>query len=503
MADVFISYSRKDEHIMRQVRAHLQAEGLSVFVDEELPKTTDQAWQDAIEREIERASCIVVLMSPDARLSKWVKRELQYAETHNVVGFAVLARGSAKASIPIQLIGANYIDIRSNKYDAGIVELADAICAHLGVESRTRREQRKEAERQRRPADEPAPPVEAPPAEPKPEPWQQPPPGEKERTGMSWWLRIAIGGVVLPVLVAGALALAGVFGGSETEQEPPTEAAEEKAPTIVPTAQATETSPPTNTPPPTPTPDPAIVAAVAAAGVESNAEWAPYAPHIREFDGVEMALVPAGCFMMGSEDGHSDEQPVHEQCFEEPFWIDVTEVTNTQYGSASDNCLKRSSEDSQPRICVDWFEAAAYCQSRGARLPTEAEWEYAARGPDGLAYPWGNDFVTDNVVYAINSASQTAEVGSRPAGASWVGAHDLSGNVWEWVSTIYDQDHFQYPYDSDDGREADGSSDSSSLRALRGGSWSSNSSDLRGALRFRISPGITSNYNGFRCARSY
>lgn len=344
----------------------------------------------------------------------------------------------------------------------------------------------------------PAPPVEAPPAEPEPEPWHQPSPIERQRIGRGLGRWLAIGGALLAGLV-GMLALAGVFGGNEPEQEPPAEGAEEEAPaqistlTVVPTATETPTSTPE--PSPTPTEDPAII--LAERGVKSNAEWAPYAPYVREFDGVEMALVPAGCFTMGTEDISSDEQPVHEQCFEEPFWLDVTEVTNGQYGSVG--CSEYSSGDDQPRNCVDWFEAVAYCQSRGARLPTEAEWEYAARGPDGLVYPWGNEFVAYNVVHYGNSGGQTASVGSKAAGASWVGAYDLSGNVYEWMSSM----HEPYPYDSTDGREVAESHDNGCCRAVRGGSWYFHAGGLRAADRcgqFSTAKNFTL---GFRCARSY
>ncbi len=208
---------------------------------------------------------------------------------------------------------------------------------------------------------------------------------------------------------------------------------------------------------------------------------------------VEMVLVPAGCFMMGSEDDDDDETPVHEQCFDEPFWIDRYEVTNEQYGSLG--CLNYSSEPDQPSNCVDWFEAKAHCESWGARLPTEAEWEYTARGPDNLVYPWGNDFVAGNVVYMGNS-SQTAEVGSRPGGMSWVGAYDMSGNVWEWVSTIY-QD---YPYSADDGRE---SNNDTSARVVRGESFLSTVSSLRATNRRDWYPAYGNELRGFRCARDY
>ncbi len=228
--------------------------------------------------------------------------------------------------------------------------------------------------------------------------------------------------------------------------------------------------------------------------VTRNADWEPI---IQDFDGVEMALVPAGCFMMGSESGDSDEQPVHEVCFDEPFWIDVYEVTNAQFGSAASDCTEWSSDDNQPRICVNWYDAAAHCESREARLPTEAEWEYAARGPDGLVYPWGNEFVADNVVYDDNSGGETASGGSQPGGVSWVGAYDLSGNVWEWVADWYGA----YPSTAQVNPSGPGSGD---YRVFRGGSWHRYGVNVRAANRYWILPGSSYSYRlGFRCARDY
>ncbi len=233
--------------------------------------------------------------------------------------------------------------------------------------------------------------------------------------------------------------------------------------------------------------------ALAEAGVSSNDEWTPYTEIIND---VEMALVPAGCFMMGSEDGDADESPVHEVCFEEPFWIDLTEVTNGQYGSEG-----RFSGADRPRETITWTDSLAHCESRGARLPTEAEWEYAARGPDALVYPWGNTFIGDNVVFSDNSGGQTAEVGSRPGGVSWVGALDLSGNVWEWVNDWYDAGYYDTLVD---GVVNPQGADSGSYRVLRGGSWNvNNSTVLRGAFRNGLYPTESDFSLGFRCALSY
>jgi CubicO group peptidase (beta-lactamase class C family)/dienelactone hydrolase len=259
-------------------------------------------------------------------------------------------------------------------------------------------------------------------------------------------------------------------------------------------------------------------------GVSTNAVWTPV---VQEFDGVKMALVPAGCFMMGSTEEEIDaafevcknastvceheygrdwfarEAPRHEICFDEPFWIDRYEVTNAQFRAFGGQADQEShwTDDYCPRETINWFEATAFCELRGLRLPSEAEWEYAARGPDGLTYPWGNDFVAENVVYEANALGQTAEVGSRSGGASWVGALDMSGNVQEWVNSL----NYAYPYNAADGRET---REDIWSRAKRGGSWtnwdtgSENTSFLRTAYRSGQDPPYGNYSLGFRCAMS-
>lgn len=234
-------------------------------------------------------------------------------------------------------------------------------------------------------------------------------------------------------------------------------------------------------------------------GVSSNAEWLPL---VQEFEGVTLVLVPAGCFMMGSDDGNDDEQPVHQVCIEEPFWIDRYEVSNEQFDRFGGQAERRSNITNPyfPREQISWSEARDFCALRGARLPTEAEWEYAARGPDSLVYPWGNTFEGDNVVYGENSGGETAPVASRPGGVSWVGAYNMSGNVWEWTSSLYRP----YPYHARDGREQDNVSTTGDIRrVLRGGSVHYGARGLRVTFRFGHLPEEKSTTNGFRCVRSY
>lgn len=223
-----------------------------------------------------------------------------------------------------------------------------------------------------------------------------------------------------------------------------------------------------------------------------NSDWV---PQEEKFGNVTMVLVPRGCFMMGTDDIYDDEEPLHEQCFDEPFWIDKFEVTNEQYGSTG--CVSSSPSDEHPRNCVSWFDAYNFCEAHGGRLPTEAEWEYAARGPDSLMFPWGNSFIDLNTVYGGNS-TQAAVVGSRPSGASWVGAMDMSGNLWEWTSSLY----LDYPYDADDGREDE--SELNLSRVWRGGAWNQGVLEsMRLPARFHYGPDVANFLIGFRCVRDY
>jgi len=225
-----------------------------------------------------------------------------------------------------------------------------------------------------------------------------------------------------------------------------------------------------------------------------NADWMPV---IQEFDGVAMVLVPAGCFEMGSTQS-DDEHPVHQVCFEEPFWIDRFEVTNEQFPAFNGQAatVSRWAGNERPREQITWTEAAAFCESRGARLPTEAEWEYAARGPEGLVYPWGDAWDPDRVVWDGNSNNHTADVGSKPTGVSWVGALDLSGNVYEWVADWYGP----YPEGSQVNPQGP---ESGEYRVMRGGAWLNNGADVfRAASRYRYKPQHWDNDWGFRCVRS-
>ncbi|MCD4687387.1 MAG: formylglycine-generating enzyme family protein [Anaerolineae bacterium] len=250
-----------------------------------------------------------------------------------------------------------------------------------------------------------------------------------------------------------------------------------------------------------PTPTPELEDALERAqtfGGDSNNDWEPF---VWEFDGVEMVLVPVGCFEMGTTD-FEGASPVHTVCFDEPFWIDRYEVTNGQFAAFDGDAANDSyfSGEERPREQITWDEANAFCESRGARLPTEAEWEYAARGPDALAYPWGDEWDRNLVIGFRFGDEGTAPVGSILNGVSWVGALDISGNVWEWVADWYANDYYGTLLS---GVVNPSGPETGDYRVVRGGSWYSSFTDnFRAADRLRLLPQYGGFDLGLRCARS-
>lgn len=261
-------------------------------------------------------------------------------------------------------------------------------------------------------------------------------------------------------------------------------------------------------------PVPAVQINQAQQGVTVNAAWQPI---IRRIEGVDMALVPSGCFTMGSTDeqlvealsscemyfgvfgcqqSFENEQPAHQVCQADPYWIDLTAVTNRQYGSSSNQGTNNSPSRSPswPRESVTWQEAADFCAQRSARLPTEAEWEFAGRGPDALIYPFGNQYDIHKVT--LYKISPTA-VGKKPEGASWVGALDMSGGIDEWVGDWYG------PYSPETQTDPTGPP-SGGQRIIRGGNWFAHAAYfVRTTAREPLSPDFSSSAVGFRCVRDY
>jgi formylglycine-generating enzyme required for sulfatase activity len=254
--------------------------------------------------------------------------------------------------------------------------------------------------------------------------------------------------------------------------------------------------------------------------------------------------IPGGSFYMGSDDGLPMEKPAHEVTLE-PFCIDEFEVTVEKYKACSDSgrckragttnewasitekehkafdplCNTRDpvAKSTHPINCVDWEMAEKYCHEQGERLPTEAEWEFAARGPDGRKYPWGDEDpaaahlnacgkecvawgakngIEEKGMYEVDDGfANTAPVGSFPKGASRYGVKDVVGNVWEWVADYYGE------YAKEEQKDPKGP-ESGDERVIRGGAWNASfASWVRPTFRYKDAPGKRSYGIGFRCAK--
>jgi formylglycine-generating enzyme required for sulfatase activity len=247
-----------------------------------------------------------------------------------------------------------------------------------------------------------------------------------------------------------------------------------------------------------------------------------------------MVSIPAGNFRMGSRDGYRDERPEHVETVR-AFWLDQREVSVAEFGKcvaigecrgqrtthqvAGDRKFNRfcnygrSSRGQHPMNCVDWYQARAYCRWAGKRLPTEVEWEYAARGTDNRMYPWGNEGPSErqlnacgqecailgtqigkewNTMYAADDGwDATAPVGSFPRDRSPFGVLDMAGNVAEWTDTDYVRCY------------RDDCEPTGHERVFRGGSWNDDDArDIRGAYRNHDEPVFRGSFVGFRCAKT-
>ncbi|MEI2612585.1 MAG: bifunctional serine/threonine-protein kinase/formylglycine-generating enzyme family protein [Candidatus Promineifilaceae bacterium] len=257
----------------------------------------------------------------------------------------------------------------------------------------------------------------------------------------------------------------------------------------------TATTSPTPAPTPSPTPEPLV-----------------------NETGSLMIYLPGGPFIMGDDEGESDEKPAHTANLD-AFYLDETEVSNREYGlcAAAGECTSPAAYladyygnptyDEYPVTAVNWYNADQFCTWRGARLPTEAEWEYAASYDPinqlKLKYPWGDAFegtwlnFSDRFTEFDDGFAEMAPITSYPEGRSVMGVYNLSGNVMEWVSDWYDPRYYRTATEVNPLGPEEGS-----FKVIRGGSWLSNPEEVKATTRTNFDPTVSRVHLGFRCAKT-
>jgi len=299
------------------------------------------------------------------------------------------------------------------------------------------------------------------------------------------------------VLLIVLLILATSCGGGTPAPGPAGEETPSGAAVATPTPIQIVPTPTPKPPPPTPTSIPTPTPAPTTAGAE-----APTAPPVAEM----MVEIPAGEFTMGNDAGDDDEKPAHTVPLE-AFEIDMFEVTNadfakfveeTGYQTGAEKAGEAGwrayaeGKDNHPVVKVTWNDANAYCEWAGKRLPTEAEWEKAARGTDGRTYPWGNDWDPAKANTKESGFRGTVAVGSFAEGASSYGVFDMAGNVWEWTADWY-QAYPDSAYQSEYFGEK--------FKVTRGGGWFQEEKLVTTYNRSATDSSAANDDLGFRCAR--
>jgi formylglycine-generating enzyme required for sulfatase activity len=469
VSHIFISYSHKDTDYAHALAENLQSLGFDVWIDERLDYGSQ--WPQELQKRLDTCSAFILIMSPRSYTSEWVQSELQRAKRKSKPVFPLLLEGDEPW---LAVESTQYFDVRGD-----VLPDSKFYSAVKNVITPTPRA----ATLQR-------------------------PKKQMKAEGGSGSFEIGSGVRIIAI----TLVLLTFAGGAILVLLQLTDRMNATQPTAVPTHAEAQLSQPTSAPEET-------------AAVEDT--QTPQETQLPVAGGDNMALVPAGPFTMGGKASEEvkmcsekfgsvcqlawfvDEEPEHQVSLA-AFFIDIYEVTNAGYkdcvqqgaceppqSSASNSRPSYYGDpefDQYPVIYVSWHQAQAYCKWRGARLPTEAEWEKAARGTDLRMYPWGNELDATFANFHW-SVSDTTPVGSYESGISPYGLYDMAGNVWEWTSSLYKP----YPYNTNDGREsATGSGD----RVIRGGSWGQEGDNsVSVSYRYAYDPDQANMDLGFRCAK--
>ena len=464
MGHIFISYSHKDTKYAHELAASLQNMGFETWIDERLDYGSQ--WPQELQKQLDSCSAFILIMSRHSYASEWVQSELQRAKRKLKPIFPLLLDGDEPW---LSVESTQYYDLRESpdpdpKFYSDLKKVLTPNPTARTLQS------------------------------PKGT-------GTETPANASAKQKIGIGIAILLLFAGGAVLLTSLLSKkSITPTAPPLAATSDES------SSAESTSLPETSVMPEMTPS----------------------PQLSSSGDSDMALIPAGEFTMGrsAEDEFAgcqalnqqgcelsvfmDEEPIHHVMLD-AFSIDKTEVTNALYQACEDqgacappqksnsnsqtNYYRNPAFDDYPVIYVTWEQAKTYCEWRGGRLPTEAEWEKAARGTDERTYPWGEkiDETFANFNYSVRD---TTAVGTYGNGKSPYGLYDMAGNVWEWVADWYSDTYYgKSPTENPSGPA------SGEMRVLRGGSWGLVGVSVSTSYRYARDPAESGPDLGFRCAK--
>jgi formylglycine-generating enzyme required for sulfatase activity len=485
---VFISYSRRDLAFVEQLAADLKAAGLDVWYDLSGLQGGSR-WSREIEKAIRDSQYVLVVLSPDSVASKWVEEEFLYASELNKKIIPLLYK---QCGIPFGYRTLHFIEVRESKYERNFNELLRALDTQPFMLKKPPVSMQEESS---------------------PEKSKIVPKPEQKKNNLKLNMRAVAGLFGLATLIIAGIVgipyMAEIFSklpkatATATEIPRPFNATEASFISKAAPTQASQTA----------------TASVLSTNVtieDTQAAESQLPNKITDIFGVEMVLVPEGEFIMGSND-EIQTQPVH-KVFLDSFYIDRYEVSNGSYlGCEKDGkCMPPLQTNSNthpsyygnpefdkfPVIFVTWDMATSYCKWRFAQLPTEAQWEKAARGEDGRTYPWGEGVDCTRANYydpyrdELCVGDATA-VGSFESDKSPYDVYDMAGNVSEWVADYYSETYYQIspfinPLGPVSGEE----------RVVRGGAWGVNINIARPTFRLGRNPITADEGGGFRCAKN-
>jgi formylglycine-generating enzyme required for sulfatase activity len=460
---LFISYARKDVEFAQQLNADLRQRGVSTWIDELGIRGGDD-WPTRIATALAGCKAVLVIVSPNSMVSTWVQRELSFADAEGKRILPLIHRQCEQPRwFRLRFGNVQWVDFSTGSYEANLAELLTAINLVLTQ------------------------PVVAPPPSPVPEPSPSP--------ASSGGTSVHIGGDV-----SGQVAI-----GSGISQVGAVRAAPEQPPKAACPACGADVRPGARFCPKCGGP----LAAVAQPRPDLLVTETPTR--------LELVCVPASEFLMGSDpakdkDALDDERPQH-RVYVPEFYIGRYPVTNAQYAvfveamrySVPNHWQKGkvpSGKEGHPVVCVSWHNAVDFCKwlsqetGKPFRLPTEAEWEKAARGTDGRIYPWGDEPPTAELCNFDNNVRNTTPVGRySPQGDSPYGCADMAGNVWEWTGSLC----MDYPYNPVEFEAGEFIQDD---RVLRGGAFRDVGGVVRCACRRGFGPDPRLGDFGFRVVAS-